>query len=295
MKVSVQFPLKTESENVLRSLPMVVANVAAKRGRGAAIGIAQGIANRVKKQRAEVRRYLDSQLPRLKREVLSGEEVPIDIERQREGRDRFRALKRPNRFRVTIVRISAGTLDTDGLHGALKHVRDEVAAWLGVDDGPRSPAIFQTAQQKGPQKVYAVRIEIEDDDPDPREVHRNVGPPIAKLGPVMRDGEPPSLFTSARRMVSTRRPLASHDEIIVQEQIIFRRSFYEPAERQDAASDERTLVELTGEAFAVETPAPRIRIKGRVYERRQDHDPALGEHWIYEAAPSAAPAGGEVT
>lgn len=35
---------------------------------------------------------------------------------------------------VTMVRCSVGTLDGDNAVGSMKAVRDEVAAWLGVDD-----------------------------------------------------------------------------------------------------------------------------------------------------------------
>lgn len=38
--------------------------------------------------------------------------------------------------RVRLVRLGERALDTDNLAGALKAVRDAVAAWLGVDDGP---------------------------------------------------------------------------------------------------------------------------------------------------------------
>lgn len=280
MKVSVQFPLKVESENVLRSLPMVVANVAAKRGRGAAIGIAQSIANKVKKQRREIRMILDSQLPRLRRELVElGDE---------------QAVTRPNFFRVTIIRISAGTLDTDGLAGALKHVRDEVAAWLGIDDSARSPASWRVGQQKGPPKGYAVRIEIEDDDPETREVHKIVGGPIAKLGPVVGDvlHAPRNVMCEhcdkpAPRGSICHGPNGERERVrgkAQQAPLVFRKSYFVAAED----GDKLTLEELIGPLFEAHEPPPRIRKSGRMLVRRQDHHPALGEHWIYEAAPSAA-------
>ena len=59
---------------------------------------------------------------------------------------------------VQIVRVapSAG-VDDDNLAGCCKAVRDEVAAWLGVDDGPTGPVTWTVAQRRGP---WAVEIEI---------------------------------------------------------------------------------------------------------------------------------------
>lgn len=53
--------------------------------------------------------------------------------------------------------------------------------------------------------------------------------------------------------------------------------------------DDITLEELTGPLFDANEPPPRIRKGGRVLVRRLDDHPALGEHWLYEAALSAAP------
>lgn len=39
-----------------------------------------------------------------------------------------------------------------------RRARDAVAAWLGVDDGPRGPVTWEVAQEIG--KGYAVRITI---------------------------------------------------------------------------------------------------------------------------------------
>jgi hypothetical protein len=38
-------------------------------------------------------------------------------------------------LRIVLTRIGPRTLDTDNLGGALKAVRDEVAEWLGINDG----------------------------------------------------------------------------------------------------------------------------------------------------------------
>lgn len=65
-------------------------------------------------------------------------------------------LPPPVPCRVVITRVSPRPLDSDNLTGSAKHVRDEVAAWLGVDD--RDPRVeWLVAQEKGPA---AVAIEV---------------------------------------------------------------------------------------------------------------------------------------
>lgn len=62
---------------------------------------------------------------------------------------------------VTLTRIAPRQLDDDNLRGALKGVRDEVAAMLGVDD--RDPVVrWQYAQRKGKPKEWAVEVRIEE-------------------------------------------------------------------------------------------------------------------------------------
>lgn len=61
---------------------------------------------------------------------------------------------------VTLTRISPGMMDDDGAITALKSVRDAVAAWLGVDDGPRETRVdWRYAPQKR-DKVHGVEIQI---------------------------------------------------------------------------------------------------------------------------------------
>ena len=48
-------------------------------------------------------------------------------------------------------------LDDDNLAGALKSVRDAVAAWIGVDDGLRDVVRYRYSQMRGP---WGVRIEF---------------------------------------------------------------------------------------------------------------------------------------
>jgi hypothetical protein len=70
---------------------------------------------------------------------------------------------KPNRFEVKLVRISAGELDDDNVRGALKAVRDEVAAWIGLDD--RDPLIaFTYGQEKVERGTAGVRVEIRDQE-----------------------------------------------------------------------------------------------------------------------------------
>jgi hypothetical protein len=64
---------------------------------------------------------------------------------------------------VTLTRIGPRDLDSDNLAGSAKAVRDAVARWLGVDDGPRAPVEWRYAQERPAKgaKRYAVRITIE--------------------------------------------------------------------------------------------------------------------------------------
>lgn len=68
----------------------------------------------------------------------------------------------PRYFRgVKLVRLAPSPigLDTGGLWSALKAPQDEVAKHLGIDDGPRSPASWELAQEFSP--TYGVRIELQ--------------------------------------------------------------------------------------------------------------------------------------
>ena len=61
---------------------------------------------------------------------------------------------------VRLTRISAGTLDDDGLRSALKAVRDAIAKWLGVDDGDVSRVQYQYEQELCKRKEYGVRVTV---------------------------------------------------------------------------------------------------------------------------------------
>ena len=67
--------------------------------------------------------------------------------------------------RVTITRIAPRRLDTGGLWSAMKAVQDEVAKWLGGDDGAseRAGQVQWVVEDKhGGVRVVAVRIRIEE-------------------------------------------------------------------------------------------------------------------------------------
>jgi hypothetical protein len=61
---------------------------------------------------------------------------------------------------ITMTRLSAGTLDDDGLRSALKATRDGIADWLGVDDGDVDLVRFKYEQESAPRKTYAVRVTV---------------------------------------------------------------------------------------------------------------------------------------
>lgn len=78
---------------------------------------------------------------------------------QRHVTDALDALPRPSLpVVVTIVRTGPRRLDTDNLQGSAKAIRDAVAAWLGVDDGPTAPVSWQVGQDHG---GYGCRIVVE--------------------------------------------------------------------------------------------------------------------------------------
>lgn len=60
---------------------------------------------------------------------------------------------------VEMTRIAPRKFDDDNLRGAFKAVRDQIAEWLGADDG--SDLIeWRYAQERGEPKEYAIRIKI---------------------------------------------------------------------------------------------------------------------------------------
>lgn len=81
-------------------------------------------------------------------------------ERQAVGRALAGLPRVEGATRVRIVREGPRLMDTDNLSGAAKSVRDEVAAWLGVDDGPTGPVTWVVDQRKSVGGGYGVEIEI---------------------------------------------------------------------------------------------------------------------------------------
>jgi hypothetical protein len=61
---------------------------------------------------------------------------------------------------VRVVRIlpRGKPLDDDNLTGSCRAVRDEIAVWLGVDDGCVDLVTYTAHQERGP---WGVRIEVE--------------------------------------------------------------------------------------------------------------------------------------
>jgi len=66
---------------------------------------------------------------------------------------------------VTLIRIAPRRLDPSNLVGALKHVQDGVADWIGVDDKHDKIVKYEYKQECGEPKQYAVRIEIRERKP----------------------------------------------------------------------------------------------------------------------------------
>lgn len=64
------------------------------------------------------------------------------------------------RVRVTFTRIGAGKLDRDNKAGAFKHVQDEVARMLGVDDG-NDRIDWRYEQKLGSPSNPGVVVEVE--------------------------------------------------------------------------------------------------------------------------------------
>ena len=61
---------------------------------------------------------------------------------------------------ITLTRIAPRPLDSDNLARSFKAIRDGIADALGIDDGSKR-LTWNYAQEKGPPKRYAVRIEIQ--------------------------------------------------------------------------------------------------------------------------------------
>lgn len=63
-----------------------------------------------------------------------------------------------DRWRVTLVREGKNLVDLDNLAGGFKRHRDTIAAWLGTDDGPKAPVVWEYQQRRG--RGYNVTITV---------------------------------------------------------------------------------------------------------------------------------------
>lgn len=61
---------------------------------------------------------------------------------------------------VRLTRIAPRKLDSDNAVISAKHVRDAIAAWLGIDDKHDHLVEYVVGQEKGAPGQYAVRVEI---------------------------------------------------------------------------------------------------------------------------------------
>lgn len=64
-------------------------------------------------------------------------------------------------YKVTLTRISAGTMDEDNLGGVLKSIQDEVASQLGFSNDADEALRFERRQEKCRRGYYGVRVKIE--------------------------------------------------------------------------------------------------------------------------------------
>jgi hypothetical protein len=68
----------------------------------------------------------------------------------------------PNRYHVRLTRIAPGRVDShDNLAASFKGVVDEIASWIGVDDG-HARVRWSYEQMGCPLKMAALKIEVED-------------------------------------------------------------------------------------------------------------------------------------
>jgi hypothetical protein len=61
---------------------------------------------------------------------------------------------------IRLVRIAPRKLDQGNLAGAMKHIQDGCADWIGVDDRHDDVVKYEYAQERGKPKEYAIRIEV---------------------------------------------------------------------------------------------------------------------------------------
>lgn len=59
---------------------------------------------------------------------------------------------------VQFTRVSRGIMDDDNLPSSIKHLRDEIAKWLGVDDRHRHIVRYEYDQRRGAPPCIEVEI-----------------------------------------------------------------------------------------------------------------------------------------
>jgi hypothetical protein len=62
---------------------------------------------------------------------------------------------------ITMTRVGVRKLDPDNLAGSFKHVQDQIAKQLGVDDGDERKVRWIYQQRKGLPKQYLLEVKIE--------------------------------------------------------------------------------------------------------------------------------------
>lgn len=62
---------------------------------------------------------------------------------------------------VTLTRVAPHELDDDNLQGRLKAVRDQVAAWLGLDDRDKRVSWRYAQAKPGKPREHWVTVELE--------------------------------------------------------------------------------------------------------------------------------------
>lgn len=204
MKRSITAPVKIATENVFRAMAF------AKGPNGYPVGPAMQA--RATSSTRDTIRMLLTQLER-PRATLEDDE--------------------PNRYHVTLTRISPGVVDDDGLAGGtMKAVRDEVAAWIGIDDG-HARIRWSYEQQGCPLRMFALRIDVEDLEPG-----RDV---------VIERGNLPARITAARQRGSDE-PRAPKPAPAAQTELVFREVYAVLPHEQDDGDPVLTPLAMKGDA-----------------------------------------------
>jgi hypothetical protein len=66
---------------------------------------------------------------------------------------------------VTLTRVGVRKLDPDNLAGSFKHVQDQIAKCMGVDDGDERKVRWVYEQRKGIPRQYGLEVRIVELEP----------------------------------------------------------------------------------------------------------------------------------